>query len=810
MRSFYTKEISKTLASPLYLKVVLGYLCLSFFCLTVTSVFGVIALNRPDIDAKKVLEIFLASLGSLWLVSTLIFIYVVKPIYQPLRDMVSWTLNIEDLKYIELPDVSTVEITNIYKAFNDAIDRLKLEQKEISKKHELLAIARTTQMLAHDVRKPFTLVSAVIEMVNQSRSSADAKAILNESLPDISSSLASVNGMIHDVMDVGKTELTLSQEPISPAKVIQGALSNIFKYNEAADIKIEYQLRSKHLVLIDSIKIDRVFGNIIGNAVEHMKNKGKIWFHTTEKDGFTLFTLGNSDTYVSIEDSRQLFDAFFTKDKKGGTGLGLAIAKKIVEAHGGQIWCESSREKGTEFLFTLPSTKSPMIEEDLDLSTSSKDFFEATKLKLAKDESASDEDEVQEDEAIIAYNLEASRMNFIRVAIVDDEPIYRNHLRRHLGIFKGLEKKLALEEFSSPCSFLKAVEKGQSYDVIIMDVDFGPGKMKGFEAASKARKILTNAKICIHSNRGSLEYQSQALEVGADLFLPKPMNRMHLLKILASSSGLSDEQMVKPINRNKTLPGKIMVVDDSKSIIRNWNKIVPNENIKTFNSYDEFISFSNNQDLLDGVFAIIVDFYLENDRTGVDIAKYLKESGSKIPVYLSSNKASLEDHEKLLFDDILPKIPSQALNKLTERIEKGFKEPEDLKLSKRSLASKRLLIVEDDRRQLERYSLYAQPNITFDTASNYDEAIEHISSNHYDFILSDVHLTRSLEDKSQGLDVIKYAREKIPDVSICVMSTDTSISNNEIMDHFIEKPIVNEESFIKALIESRVARSRNK
>ena len=91
---------------------------------------------------------------------------------------------------------------------------------------------------------------------------------------------------------------------------------------------------------------------------------GSIWIHVSNPlDGLSSFTIGNSDTFISDRDRKNLFNAFFTKGKKGGTGLGLAIAKKIVEAHGGAIRCESTMEKGTEFIFTLPAI---VFEEPID------------------------------------------------------------------------------------------------------------------------------------------------------------------------------------------------------------------------------------------------------------------------------------------------------------------------------------------------------------------------------------------------------------------------------------------------------------
>ncbi|MHA0111243.1 sensor histidine kinase, partial [Klebsiella pneumoniae] len=75
-------------------------------------------------------------------------------------------------------------------------------------------------------------------------------------------------------------------------------------------------------------KVGRVFSNIVGNAVQAMRQKGRIWFRTRERDGLIEFCVGNAGSVIPAESLSKLFEAFFTSGKKGGTGLGLAIAQK--------------------------------------------------------------------------------------------------------------------------------------------------------------------------------------------------------------------------------------------------------------------------------------------------------------------------------------------------------------------------------------------------------------------------------------------------------------------------------------------------
>ena len=116
-----------------------------------------------------------------------------------------------------------------------------------------------------------------------------------------------------------------------------------------------FDLKHSHMILVEPHKVRRVFSNILSNAVQAVGRGGHIWFNTKEDGKQIVFCIGNSNSFISNEDHSRLFEAFFTKNKKGGTGLGLAIAQKVVQAHGGEIWCKSSLEKMTvEFFFSLP------------------------------------------------------------------------------------------------------------------------------------------------------------------------------------------------------------------------------------------------------------------------------------------------------------------------------------------------------------------------------------------------------------------------------------------------------------------------
>lgn len=112
----------------------------------------------------------------------------------------------------------------------------------------------------------------------------------------------------------------------------------------------------------DSSKLKQVLLNLLTNAIKYNRDGGSITIATTtiERQGQSFVQISVRDTGygISAENQKQLFQRFYrVSDTAGftqGTGLGLAIARRIVEAHGGEIWVESRERVGSTFSFSIP------------------------------------------------------------------------------------------------------------------------------------------------------------------------------------------------------------------------------------------------------------------------------------------------------------------------------------------------------------------------------------------------------------------------------------------------------------------------
>ncbi|EGS4786085.1 cell wall metabolism sensor histidine kinase WalK [Listeria monocytogenes] len=122
--------------------------------------------------------------------------------------------------------------------------------------------------------------------------------------------------------------------------------------------------REPVIIEIDDDKVMQVLDNIISNANKYSPDGGRISFYLKKFEDEIEVSIADEGLGVPDEDLANVFDRFFRVDKArsremGGTGLGLAIAREVIEAHGGRIWAERNKNKGTIIKFTLPYSDLP-------------------------------------------------------------------------------------------------------------------------------------------------------------------------------------------------------------------------------------------------------------------------------------------------------------------------------------------------------------------------------------------------------------------------------------------------------------------
>ena len=106
-------------------------------------------------------------------------------------------------------------------------------------------------------------------------------------------------------------------------------------------------------------RMERVFGNLIGNALEAMPRGGEVRIRAFAEKGTVIVEVWDSGPGVPAEIAPRIFQPFVSAGKKNGLGLGLALSRQTVLDHGGDLWLASRAGEGARFCVRLPLVHAP-------------------------------------------------------------------------------------------------------------------------------------------------------------------------------------------------------------------------------------------------------------------------------------------------------------------------------------------------------------------------------------------------------------------------------------------------------------------
>jgi two-component system NtrC family sensor kinase len=123
------------------------------------------------------------------------------------------------------------------------------------------------------------------------------------------------------------------------------------------EIKVSTSFRPVSLVRANASDLQRVFANLIINAIQSMPHGGTLTVETDERDGTAFARVRDTGIGISPEQQKRIFLPYYTT-KPEGTGLGLSTAQRILLAQGGNISFTSEPGNGTTFVVSLPAIQS--------------------------------------------------------------------------------------------------------------------------------------------------------------------------------------------------------------------------------------------------------------------------------------------------------------------------------------------------------------------------------------------------------------------------------------------------------------------
>lgn len=224
--------------------------------------------------------------------------------------------------------------------------KLKAEQALHSR---MVAMGQAAASIAHDLKSPLMAVGGFVSQVRRKMDDQDPSA---QKLDIAIAQAARMESMVKDMLAFAKP-LQLIEKEVD----LNGLIMEVVEVSQAAQQsskRIRLRLdRELPKALIDANRMQQAILNLINNALEASPEGGSVEVTTTSQNKTIQIEIRDQGPGIPPDKQAQLFTPFVTT-KQGGTGLGLSIAKKIIDAHEGELSLRASNSQGTTFVIEIP------------------------------------------------------------------------------------------------------------------------------------------------------------------------------------------------------------------------------------------------------------------------------------------------------------------------------------------------------------------------------------------------------------------------------------------------------------------------
>lgn len=285
----------------------------------------------------------------------LIFLYYWRLTFRYMKE-------IEDATAMIYKDLdSSVELSPMLSHFEYEINQMQMQMqnniraaKEAEQRKNDLVV-----YLAHDLKTPLTSVIGYLSLLHDEREISEElkQKYMNIAL-DKSLRLEDLINEFFEITRFNLTTLTLEKSTINLSRLFEQLVYEFKPMLDEKQLDCELCMASNIKVKCDVGKLQRVFDNLLRNAVNYSFTNSKIIIDVAQSGKEIHVHMQNSGNTIPPEKLGRLFEQFYRLDSSrgtsnGGAGLGLAIAKEIVELHGGTIRVESADDT-IEFFVSLP------------------------------------------------------------------------------------------------------------------------------------------------------------------------------------------------------------------------------------------------------------------------------------------------------------------------------------------------------------------------------------------------------------------------------------------------------------------------
>lgn len=224
------------------------------------------------------------------------------------------------------------------------------------------------QDLTHELRTPLTAVLSHLDAIIDG-----IYPLTTEHIQRILVDIERLYRLVEDMEKLSEAEgaqFELNKQEVNLSRLVQNIYEGFLFLSRDKEIQFEFvPSRTPCMLLVDPDRMMQILSNVMYNAIKYTPRGGHIQVGLLHQNGSIYVFCKDTGMGIAAEDLTRIFDRFYRTDKSrsrdsGGLGVGLSIAKALVEAHQGEIWCESKLGEGSTFWIRLPSHPLSILEQN--------------------------------------------------------------------------------------------------------------------------------------------------------------------------------------------------------------------------------------------------------------------------------------------------------------------------------------------------------------------------------------------------------------------------------------------------------------